>query len=105
MLFYGHMDKQPYGPGWKYPPNEPVIENGKLHGRGSCDDCYAVYSAVLSVKACQVSGLKHPRVVITIEGNEEGGSIEDLVHYMKTYRDTLIGEPTIVICLDTSAHL
>ncbi len=51
MLIYGHFDKQPFGPGWKYPATEPVIENGKLYGRGSVDDCYAVYSALLAVKA------------------------------------------------------
>jgi len=42
-------------------------------------------------------------VVITIEGNEEGGSLEDLIYYMKTYRETLIGEPNVVICLDSDA--
>lgn len=42
-------------------------------------------------------------MVITIEGNEEGGSLEDLIYYMKTYRETLIGEPNVVICLDSDA--
>lgn len=41
--------------------------------------------------------------MITIEGNEEGGTDEDLIHYMSTYRDSLIGEPNVVICLDSSA--
>jgi acetylornithine deacetylase/succinyl-diaminopimelate desuccinylase-like protein len=53
VLFYVHMDKQPFGPGWKYDPTDPVVENGKLYGRGSSDDCYSLYSAVLAVKACQ----------------------------------------------------
>ena len=51
ILIYGHMDKQPFGTGWKTDPCDPVIENGKLYGRGSCDDCYAVYSALLAIKA------------------------------------------------------
>jgi acetylornithine deacetylase/succinyl-diaminopimelate desuccinylase-like protein len=100
---YGHMDKQPFGEGWKHPPCDPVIENGKLNGRGSSDDCYAFYSALLAVKSCQENSLPHPRVVITIEGNEEGGSLDDLKYYMQTYRDTLIGEPNVVICLDSDA--
>jgi acetylornithine deacetylase/succinyl-diaminopimelate desuccinylase-like protein len=50
-----------------------------------------------------VNNLPHPRVVITIEGNEEGGSLEDLIYYMKSYRDSLIGEPNVVICLDSDA--
>jgi acetylornithine deacetylase/succinyl-diaminopimelate desuccinylase-like protein len=43
-----------------------------MYGRGSSDDGYAFFTAVLCVKACQDLGLKHPRVVITIEGSEEG---------------------------------
>ena len=74
-----------------------------MNGRGSSDDCYAFYSALLAVKACQEKNLPHPRIVITIEGAEEGGNLEDLIYYMKTYRDTLIGEPNVVICLDSDA--
>ncbi len=102
VLMYGHMDKQPFGEGWKYPPTDPVIENGKLNGRGSSDDCYAFFSAILAVKACQVNSLAHPRVVVTIEGSEEGGTLDDLMHYMRTYKD-LIQSPTVVICLDSDA--
>ena len=99
------MDKQPFGTGWKTDPCDPVIENGKLYGRGSCDDCYAIYSALLAVKAVQSQGLSHPRIVITIEGSEEGGSIDDLVYYLTTYQHSLIGKPNVVICLDASAFL
>jgi acetylornithine deacetylase/succinyl-diaminopimelate desuccinylase-like protein len=42
--------------------------------------------------------------VITIEGSEEGGNTEDLIHYLTKYRE-LIGAPNTVICLDTSAFL
>ncbi len=49
---YGHMDKQPFGEGWINLPCDPIIENGKLNGRGSSDDCYSFYSALLAVKAC-----------------------------------------------------
>jgi acetylornithine deacetylase/succinyl-diaminopimelate desuccinylase-like protein len=52
VLMYGHLDKQPFGEGWIHDPCDPVIENGKLNGRGSSDDCYAFYSALLSIKAC-----------------------------------------------------
>ena len=57
VLMYGHMDKQPFGDlaEWKHSPLEdqaPVIEGGKLWGRGSSDDCYAFYSAILAIKAC-----------------------------------------------------
>lgn len=105
VLFYGHMDKQPFGDGWRTSPTDPVIEGGKLYGRGSSDDCYALYSAVLAVKACQAQGLPHPRVVITIEASEEGGDTDDLVYYMRTYKDSHIGQVDAIVCLDTSAFV
>jgi acetylornithine deacetylase/succinyl-diaminopimelate desuccinylase-like protein len=103
VLMYGHLDKQPFGEGWTHPPTEPVVENGKLYGRGSSDDCYSFFSAILAVKALQENNLPHPRVIITIEGSEEGGSLDDLIHYMTTYRTSIIGEPNVVICLDSEA--
>jgi acetylornithine deacetylase/succinyl-diaminopimelate desuccinylase-like protein len=101
VMFYGHMDKQPYGPGWNTDPCEPVIKNGKLFGRGSVDDGYAFFTAISAIKACQITGKGHPRCIIVIEGSEEG-EIHDLIHYMGKYKH-LLGEPSVVICLDTFA--
>lgn len=56
----------------------------------------------MSVKACQELGLGHPRVVVTIEGSEEG-EIDDLLFYMKKHKDEL-GSPDLVICLDAIAN-
>lgn len=53
VLMYGHMDKQPFGDGWLTDPCEPVIkEDGRLYGRGSSDDGYAFFTAMLSIQAC-----------------------------------------------------
>lgn len=52
VLMYGHMDKQPYGQGWDTKPNEPVIKDDRLYGRGSSDDGYAFFTAILTIKAC-----------------------------------------------------
>jgi len=53
VLMYGHLDKHSYGEGWATDPCEPVIkEDGKLYGRGSSDDGYAFFTAVLAIKAC-----------------------------------------------------
>lgn len=98
VLMYGHMDKQPFGEGWLTDPCDPVIKDGKLYGRGSVDDGYAFFSACLCIKACQDLGLKHPRVVITIEGSEEG-EIDDLKFYLKKFNEEL-GNPDLVFCLD-----
>ena len=52
ILMYGHMDKQPYGDGWTTNPADPVIKDGRLYGRGSADDGYALFTAITAVKAC-----------------------------------------------------
>lgn len=53
VLMYGHYDKQPHFPGWKegLGPTDPVIIDEMLYGRGGADDGYAIYAAILSVKA------------------------------------------------------
>lgn len=102
VLMYGHMDKQPYGDGWDTHPCDPVIKDDRLYGRGSSDDGYAFFTAILTIKACQDLGLSHPRCTITIEGSEEG-EIADLIHYIKNYKDDL-GSPDLIICLDAEAY-
>jgi len=53
VLVYGHLDKQPYGEGWKegIPPNKPTIIGDLLYGRGGADDGYAPFSAMLAIKS------------------------------------------------------
>jgi len=62
-------------------PCDPVIKDGILYGRGSSDDGYSLFTAILAIKSCQELGLPHPRCVITIEGSEEG-EIDDLIYYL-----------------------
>ena len=40
VFFYGHLDKQPPNEGWDPDKSawEPVIQNGRLYGRGAVDD-------------------------------------------------------------------
>lgn len=73
ILFYGHFDKQPYFSGWNegLGPINPIIRNGKLYGRGSVDDGYAIYLAITAIKSCQELNINLPRCVILIEGDEE----------------------------------
>src|SRR6187200_2915836 len=53
VVFYGHLDKQPEMTGWRpgMGPWTPVIEQGRLYGRGGADDGYAVFAALSAIAA------------------------------------------------------
>jgi acetylornithine deacetylase/succinyl-diaminopimelate desuccinylase-like protein len=103
VMLYGHLDKQPPFDGWREEdglgPWTPVELDGRLYGRGSADDGYAVFSIVAAVEAVQKLGSPHPRLVAVIECSEESGS-PDLPAYMEAFADR-IGIPSLVICLDS----
>lgn len=103
ILLYGHLDKQPEMTGWRegLGPWEPVIEEGKLYGRGGADDGYAVFSSLTAINAVREQGLSHPRCFLLIECCEESGSY-DLPPYIDALQEK-IGEPDLVICLDSGA--
>ncbi len=103
VLLYGHLDKQPEMVGWREDggPWTPVVENGKLYGRGSADDGYAVYATLAAVLALDAEGIDRPRVLGLIETCEESGSFD-----LPAYLDRLaprMGEVGLVVALDSGA--
>jgi acetylornithine deacetylase/succinyl-diaminopimelate desuccinylase-like protein len=100
VMMYGHYDKQPEFDGWRegLSPWEPVIEDGKLYGRGGADDGYAMFGSLTGIRVLQEQGIAHGRCVVIIEGCEESGSF-DLPYYIDHLRDR-IGSPDLVVCLD-----
>ena len=101
VLLYGHLDKQPEMVGWRegYGPWDPLFENGKLYGRGSADDGYAVFAALAAIGALQAQGIAHSRCVGMIETCEESGSYD-----LPAYLDTLaprMGKVDFVVGLDS----
>jgi acetylornithine deacetylase/succinyl-diaminopimelate desuccinylase-like protein len=103
VLMYGHLDKQPEFNGWRSDlgPWTPVIDDGKLYGRGGADDGYAVYASIAAVQAIKAQGVAHPRIVGLIETCEESGSA-DLLPYVDALKARL-GDVGLVICLDSGA--
>ncbi|MEZ5650222.1 MAG: M20/M25/M40 family metallo-hydrolase [Burkholderiaceae bacterium] len=103
VLFYGHLDKQPEMEGWRegLGPWTPVIENGRLYGRGGADDGYALYAALTIVAALDAQGLARPRCVGLIETSEESGS-PDLPAYLQALAPRL-GNVRLVAGLDSGA--
>ena len=101
ILLYGHLDKQPEMVGWRddLGPWKPIIEDGKLYGRGGADDGYALYASLTAIKALSEQDIPRARCVVIIEACEESGSY-DLPYYIDALNDR-IGSPSLVVCLDS----
>jgi acetylornithine deacetylase/succinyl-diaminopimelate desuccinylase-like protein len=103
VCFYGHLDKQPEMTGWRpnLGPWTPVIEEGRLYGRGGADDGYALFGALSAIAALDAEGIARPRCVGLIETCEESGSYD-----LPAYLDALaprMGNVALVIALDSGA--
>ncbi len=103
VLLYGHLDKQPEFSGWRAQlgPWTPHYQDGRLYGRGSADDGYAVYAAVTAIGALKRQNVEHGRLVGLIETCEESGSY-DLLPYVDLLGERL-GDVSLVVCLDSGA--
>ena len=103
VLLYGHLDKQPEMTGWRegLGPWQPVIEEGRLYGRGGADDGYAIFAALSAILALDVQGVPRPRCVGLIESCEESGSY-DLPAYLDALA-TRMGSVGLVVALDSGA--
>src|SRR6186713_1095322 len=103
VCFYGHLDKQPEMTGWRagLGPWTPVIEEGRLYGRGGADDGYALFAALAAVVALDAEGIARPRCVGLIETCEESGSY-DLPEYLNVLAPRM-GDVKLVIALDSGA--
>ena len=83
-------------------PWKPVIEDGKLYGRGSADDGYAVYAALTVIAAIDAQATPRPRCVGFIETCEESGS-PDLPAYLELLTPRF-GDVQLVVGLDSGCR-
>ncbi len=76
VLVYGHYDVQPAEPLelWKSGPFDPVIIDGKIFARGSCDDKGQVYMHVKALETMVQTNTLTTNIKFCIEGEEEVGS-------------------------------
>ena len=102
-MLYGHLDKQPALGEWSegLDPFAPVRRDDRLYARGVADDGYALFAALLGVRALEREGTGHARCVVLIEASEESGS-PDLEAHLDALGDEL-GRVDLLVCLDSGA--
>lgn len=103
LLFNSHIDVMPAdeADGWTYPPYEPVVEGGRLYGRGAADMKGGLMASVMAVKLLQDAGYELPGdVIITSVCDEEGGGNGSMQAVMRGLR-----ADGVVNCEGTSDEL
>ncbi len=101
VIVYGHYDVQPVDPLnlWDSPPFEPVVKDGKIYARGSCDDKGQVYMHVKAFESMMKTNSLACNVRFMIEGEEEVGS-SNLGTWIRDNKSRLQGD--VILISDTS---
>src|ERR1017187_4314887 len=101
IVVYGHYDVQPADPIelWTSPPFEPVIKDGKIYARGSCDDKGQVYMHIKAFDLMMKTKTLPCNIKFMIEGEEEVGS-NNLGDFVKANKAKLAG--SVILISDTS---
>jgi acetylornithine deacetylase/succinyl-diaminopimelate desuccinylase-like protein len=101
VVVYGHYDVQPPDPLdlWESPPFEPVIKDGKIYARGSCDDKGQVYMHIKAFEAMMKLNTLPCNIKFMVEGEEEIGS-DHLGTFIAANKEKLKGD--IILVSDTS---
>ncbi len=107
VLVYGHYDVQPADPLelWNSGPFDPLIKDGKIYARGSCDDKGQFYMHVKALETMVKTNSMTTNIKFCIEGEEEVGS-PNLATFVKSHKDLLKADvilisDTAMISLDT----
>lgn len=80
LLLNAHTDTVPVDPrGWSVDPFSGIIKNGRVYGRGACDDKGEVAAMIHALEAVVNSGIElHGEVILTATPDEEIGGIAGL---------------------------
>ena len=101
VLVYGHYDVQPADPInlWTSPPFEPVIKDGKIYARGSCDDKGQMFMHVKALETMLKTNTMACNAKFMIEGEEEVGS-SNLGQFLRDHKEKLKAD--VILISDTS---
>lgn len=101
VLVYGHYDVQPPDPLelWNSGPFDPVIKDGKVYARGSCDDKGQFYMHVKAMEIMSKTDSLATNMKFIIEGEEEVGS-PNLGKFVSSHKDLLKAD--VILISDSS---
>jgi acetylornithine deacetylase/succinyl-diaminopimelate desuccinylase-like protein len=101
VLVYGHYDVQPPDPLelWHSGPFDPVIKDGKIFARGSCDDKGQFYMHVKALETMVKTNTLATNVKFCIEGEEEVGS-PNLAKFLAANKELLKAD--VILISDTA---
>ncbi len=107
VLVYGHYDVQPADPLelWNSGPFDPLIKDGKIYARGSCDDKGQFYMHVKALETMVKTNSLTTNIKFCIEGEEEVGS-PNLGKFVSSHKELLKADCVLIsdsamISLDT----
>ncbi|MEP9394807.1 M20 family metallopeptidase [Gordonia sp. VNK1] len=98
LMFLGHSDVVPAGPGWSGDPYRARVVDGTILGRGSTDMKGGLAAVVAAMSALSRSGaiLSGPvTLVCTVDEEEHGAGVRDFVRRPSgEYLGCVVAEPT-----------
>lgn len=104
LVFLGHTDVVPSGPPerWHSPPFEPVVRNGRLHGRGSADMKGSVAAMVVAFESFVHDHPGHAgTLALLLTSDEEGSAVDGVRRVADEFRRRgqridacVVGEPS-----------
>jgi acetylornithine deacetylase/succinyl-diaminopimelate desuccinylase-like protein len=97
VLVYGHYDVQPAEPLelWNSGPFDPLIKDGKIFARGSCDDKGQMYMHVKALETLIQTNTLENNIKFCIEGEEEVGS-PNLGKFVSSHKDLLKADCVLI---------
>jgi acetylornithine deacetylase/succinyl-diaminopimelate desuccinylase-like protein len=98
VLVYCHYDVQPVDPLelWTSPPFEPVVEGGRILGRGVADDKGQLHLHLRAMEAILATRGRLPvNLKIVFEGEEESSSVH-LDAWLQANRERLVADVAVI---------
>ncbi|MBP3337150.1 MAG: M20 family metallopeptidase [Clostridia bacterium] len=94
LMLMAHTDTVEIGnpANWEFDPLSGEIKDGKIFGRGACDDKYAIATALFTVKLLKELGFKPKKNLVFVAYSDEelGGSHGALAGVLKNPCDNIV---------------